>query len=946
MMSRGLVWRGALVLLLLLMLVPPTSAQEQGPDPVLEAIARMPTSMKVGQLVVVSFPDTALTEDAEIAALIREYGIGGVILQPGNGNFGAEGRIAPADFISMTNQLQSLAWAATQELLLADLLPTDISDEWLSTDLRPGDPANPVPLPYASSYLPMFIMVESEVAGLPITSFVSGTTTLPNLMALGATWNPALSKSAGEVLGQELSALGVNFLLGPDLDVLYVPNPGSAFDLGTQSFGGDPFWVGEMGRAYIDGLHQGSAARLAVAPRHFPGLGSADRPLEEELPTVQRALAQLQQIELAPFYAAAAGDPGIEGVADALLVTHIRYRGFQGNIRQSTRPISLDPQALQLAMEAILPWREGGGVLIADNLGLPSIHQLYDPSGTSFSKRRVVQDAFSAGNDLVILDRFSAEDSWAMHFSNIRDVLDYLAQRYESDPTFQAQVDAALYRIVSLKMRLYSDFYASAGQRDIPTALEMLGQGQSVTTAVAMAALTRISPFSDDLLPTPPQERARIVIFTQEYPLMVTPGAEPRARLPLELIRQTVLRLYGPEGTGLVREGLVQQFSFAELSRALNASPPLDPDSSVISVLTAMEQADWLIFGTTSLDPADPDAWALKTFLAQRATQIRGQIVVLSFGPPYELDSTEISKVDIFYALYSPTLAFVEAGVRALFRDLVATGASPVNIPALNYNLALQTMPNAEQVISLDIVDADGEPLLPADIRHNDVIYLRTGVIVDHNNHPVPDGTPVLFTLTYLQEGVERRITSETEQGVAQTMVTLDRVGQMDITAQSEPAPPFFHLQLTIREEQTELVIAITPMPTPTPTLEPDVVEPKPPTRVLPEPLYLPRPDGLLFLGWSLGGGLLTVLGAFAYARERRRKLVSLLRLVLICSLASATLYVFSMMMLRWFASAWLYPLAGREYWMGVVVLLGGLLGFGADATMRAARKSPRFRGG
>ena len=36
----------------------------------------------------------------------------------------------------------------------------------------------------------------------------------------------------------------------------------------------------------------------------------------------------------------------VEDMADALLTTHIRFVGFQGNPRQTTRPISFDEQAL------------------------------------------------------------------------------------------------------------------------------------------------------------------------------------------------------------------------------------------------------------------------------------------------------------------------------------------------------------------------------------------------------------------------------------------------------------------------------------------------------------------------------------------------------------------------------------------------------------------------
>ena len=55
----------------------------------------------------------------------------------------------------------------------------------------------------------------------------------------------------GEIVGRELSAVGVNMLLGPSLDTLVLPRPDPVGSLGVHTFGGDPNWVAQMGRAYI-----------------------------------------------------------------------------------------------------------------------------------------------------------------------------------------------------------------------------------------------------------------------------------------------------------------------------------------------------------------------------------------------------------------------------------------------------------------------------------------------------------------------------------------------------------------------------------------------------------------------------------------------------------------------------------------------------------------------
>ncbi len=891
-------WRVALLLLLVLSLIPlRAQAQEEG-DPLQRMIDAMPPPMRVGQLALVAFPATDVGQDSAIAALIADYAIGGVILSPENGNFGPDLPADPTRLISLTSALQSEAWEASRLLMLPD--------------------AGGV-IPAQSPYVPLFVALRADVGGLPMTTLISGTTPAPTQMALGATWSRPLAESAGQVMGRELAALGINLYLGPNLDVLYTPKPGDPADLGVSLFGGDPFWVGELGKAYIRGLHQGSEGKLAVVPGHFPGLGSADRPVAEEVPTVQKSLEQLKQIELAPFFAAADDLPGGESVADGFLVTHIRYRGFQGNIRISTRPISLDPQTLQLVLESIEPWREGGGLMVADNLGMPSIRRFDDPTGASFNVRRIARDAILAGNDLIILDRYANDGSWEHHFANVRDTLDFLTQLYENDDTFRARVDEALHRLLALKLRLYPRTSLEEVVRDPAQARSLLGEGSAVSAQVATSALTRLAPFTDDLLP-PPKEGDHILLFVQE-PRLTLPGYAPYATMVTSDVIHTMLTLYGPQGSGQITAQALRAYTFAQLAAALEA-----PEAHA-ELFRAVRQADWIVFFFAGLDGRDPASSALKLFLDREADLVPGSITVLDFGPPYELDSTEVSKLSLYYALYSEGGFFLRTGVQALFQDLPAEGASPVSIPALGYDLQTVTMPDPQQTIALSLVDEMGQPLSEdamAAIRQDDVIRLRTSVIVDHNGHPVPDGTPVEFILTYPQEDRVETLEVETEDGVAVASVTLDRVGQLDITVRSEPVPPRYHLQLTIREGQSVIMIAITPTPVPTalptPTPRMPMVEPR-----LPHALAEPRPNRSRMLGWGVVGELLLLLLGLGWVARQSSLGPEEYFVLSGWALSGGALgYNVAMVIVRWLHPTWLYRLMGHEWLLGAVVLLSG----------------------
>jgi beta-N-acetylhexosaminidase len=934
---HGIRW--VLLLLLLLTVVPPLRAQEAPTDPVMELMARMSPEAKVGQLVLVTYPGTNVGETSEIYSLIRDSYVGGVLLRPQNANFGAAG-ITAVEMVSITNQLQAVIGRIVPD---AERVPADELD-----------------LIGEAPYIPLLISVAASEYGVSPLHFISDTSDPPTAMAVGATWNLALSRAVGNVLGRELSALGINLFLGPNIDVLYTPKAGDPADLGTRVFGGDPFWVGEMGTAYIAGLHEGSEGALAVAPRHLPGLGSADRPLEEEVPTVQKPLEQLKQVDLVPFFAAARNPPGetLE-TADGFLVTHIRYRGFQGNnIRRTTRPISLDAPALQLvtSLREVEPWRAAGGLLIADNLGLPSVHQSYDPTGLTFNARRVTQDALSAGNDLLILDRFGSPVNWNTHFTNVRDTLSFLAARYRDEPTFQTLVDAAVYRVLSLKLRIMPSFEPDDLQRDGDAAVQLLRVGgDSVASSVAQAGLSLIFPLSEDVLPSPPREGELIAVFTQERGVSLGSAVEPVILLRRDWIPNALLRFYGPDGTAIIRDDAVRGFTFEDLVEALDAPAFVAEDAeplpeTVVAVRSALQRADWLIFATGGLDAGDPSGVALKRFLGTQANLLDARIVVLAFGPPYELDTTEISKLAAYYGLFSPGPAFVEAGVRALFQDVVAPGAPPVDVPALNYLISERTMPSPEQIISLAIVNEAGEELTAtaqASIHVSDMINLQTGIIVDGNGNTVPDGTPVQFILAYPQEGLRTTVVGETVRGIAKTTVTLDRVGQLDITAQSEPAASSVRLELTIRDDGvtiTEVEPTPTPTlapsptptltPTPTPTPTPHVVPVK--NGQLPDRMVLPSLERTALILWAFAGAGLSFLISFLWARDRSLAADRAATLALEGVIGGLAVYVLVMALARWWLPVVRFGLVGREY---LGVLLTGSSGL---AVARVAGKLRR----
>jgi beta-N-acetylhexosaminidase len=190
----------------------------------------------------------------------------------------------------LTNSLQQFAFTASQQT--TGTIPPGTQPLTGTTPITGTLPMEPGP------YIPLLIALDHEGDGYPYTRLTNGFTALPNNMALGATWDEANAQAVGQIVGRELSAVGVNVLFGPSLDVLSNPRPTLKGDLGTRIFGGDPYWVGKMGQAYIRGVHEGSEGRVATVAKHFPGHGGSDRRADEEVSSWLPSLPSLPLMRL------------------------------------------------------------------------------------------------------------------------------------------------------------------------------------------------------------------------------------------------------------------------------------------------------------------------------------------------------------------------------------------------------------------------------------------------------------------------------------------------------------------------------------------------------------------------------------------------------------------------------------------------------------------------
>jgi hypothetical protein len=91
----------------------------------------------------------------------------------------------------------------------------------------------------------------------------------PRPIALAGSWDPALVREVHSAASRDIAARGVTLAAGPSLEVSRDPRRGDR----VHSYGEDPFLVGEMGVAAIEGLQRSGRVQAAIGG--FAGYGPA-----------------------------------------------------------------------------------------------------------------------------------------------------------------------------------------------------------------------------------------------------------------------------------------------------------------------------------------------------------------------------------------------------------------------------------------------------------------------------------------------------------------------------------------------------------------------------------------------------------------------------------------------------------------------------------------------
>ncbi len=207
-----------------------------------------------------------------------------------------------------------------------------------------------------------------------------GFTELPPMRALGETRDVWLARRAGEVLGRELRAVGIDQDFAPVVDVDTNPrNP----VIGDRSLSRDPEEVARLGVAIAEGLQ---ASGVAACAKHFPGHGDTVEDSHLALPSLPHPLARLEAVELVPFRALARA-----GVA-AVMTAHVVFEALDPG-----RPATLSRGVMGL----LRGFCGFGGCVVSDDMEMKAV-------ADHFPLEEAAPAAVEAGVDALLVCRDAA----------------------------------------------------------------------------------------------------------------------------------------------------------------------------------------------------------------------------------------------------------------------------------------------------------------------------------------------------------------------------------------------------------------------------------------------------------------------------------------------------------------------------------------------------------
>jgi len=273
----------------------------------------------------------------------------------------------------------------------------------------------------ATANIPMIMSIDQEGGRVQKIKNVDGVNVqiIPNMYDLGKTYDTELSYDVGTVIGEELSAFGVNTDFAPILDIF------SNLDnkvIGNRAFGNDSNTVISMALPLARGIRNSGVVPVY---KHFPGHGDTGSDSHVELPIVSKTKEELYQNELLTFKAA------IEDGAEMIMTAHIALPKITGSYIPAT--LSKD------IVNGILREEMGfDGVVITDAINMKALSDNY-------SLEQICEYTINAGVDIILMP------------TDPKDALNTIERLVNNGNVTEDRINESVKRILKLKYKKNMD---------------------------------------------------------------------------------------------------------------------------------------------------------------------------------------------------------------------------------------------------------------------------------------------------------------------------------------------------------------------------------------------------------------------------------------------------------------------------------------------------------
>ncbi|KAJ5936426.1 hypothetical protein N7454_005061 [Penicillium verhagenii] len=561
---------------------------------------------QMGQLFMMGFDGTSVSP--EICSLIEDYHIGSILLS-------AKNLKSAEEATRLVLELQTIARHA----------------------------GHPVPL---------LIALDQENGGVNSLYDEIYVRQFPSAMGMAATGSKALAHEVAVATAQELKAVGVNWILGPVLDVLTnVRNQ----PLGVRTSGDDPQEASQYGVQFMKGYQE---AGLATCGKHFPSYGNLEfLGSHADVPIITESLEQLSLSALVPFRNA------ITHGLDAMMVGGVSMSSAGMNVMHAC----LSDQVVDELLRKDLKFK---GVVVSECLEMEALtHNIGVGGGTVMAK--------NAGCDVILLCR---------SFPVQQEAINGLKLGVENGIIGRPRIRQSLRRVLDLKSRC-----TSWEQALNPPGLLSLAQMQPSHTNLSTRAYNNsitVMRDNDSLLPL------SNVVDANEELLLLTPLVKPLAASAVTL--STNESMHGSLDPAAALDQTASVVSgesvFKELGRSISRQRngrvlhtsytahgvrPIHEDlikrASAVIVITA--DANRNIYQQAFSKHI--------SLLCQSQYSLSGErvekpLVVVAVSSPY--DFVTDSSIGTYVCTYDFTETALQTLVKVLYGDLTPTGCLPGSI--------------------------------------------------------------------------------------------------------------------------------------------------------------------------------------------------------------------------------------------------------------------------